>query len=485
MDASPVAHRILARQEPGLSDLAGLVTLLSRRFGSDLGSQVANLPAAGRLLFASSRGDEILEAEEQGGALRLVLGLGEQGEAVIDRLLLEASRKELALLRGITEDAPQPIWAMDTSERVVWANRAYLDLADLARPAPPAERSAPSRASGTAWPAAALFVPRPGGAEERLHRRREALALPGREEPLWFDVTTVRRGAGTLHFAADVGGLVHAESARLHFVQALAKTFAHLSTGLAIFDRQRRLVLFNPAFVDLTGLPIGFLSGRPLVQSVLDRLREAKILPEPRDYVSWREEVAALEAAAAQGHYAETWALPSGRTYRVTGRPHPDGALAFLFEDISDAVRLTRRLRADLDTARAALEASSEAVAVFGASGALSLSNARYAGLWGDPGPADSGDLLGEVDRWQAACAPSPLLVCLREGTRAASEGELRRLDGGVLALRVTPLPRGATLVAFWDPPLGRVRTALAAAGPTGSEGHAASTADLMCGMET
>ena len=62
------------------------------------------------------------------------------------------------------------------------------------------------------------------------------------------------------------------------------------------------------------------------------------MMPEPKDYRSWRQQMSDLEAAAQNGTYEETWALPTGQTYRVTGRPHPDGAVALLFEDISAEV---------------------------------------------------------------------------------------------------------------------------------------------------
>jgi len=51
--------------------------------------------------------------------------------------------------------------------------------------------------------------------------------------------------------------------AQRNFVQTLTKTFAQLSIGLAIFNRERQLVLFNPALIDLTALPADFLTGRP------------------------------------------------------------------------------------------------------------------------------------------------------------------------------------------------------------------------------
>lgn len=450
VEASPVARRFLRGRGRGGAELGALLGLLSRDFGPDLAQRIAALAPGDRFLQPGAGGT--LEVEEEEGSLRLVLRLEEEAEARLDRLSLVAAREELTLLRGIAEDAPQPIWTLDAAGGLSWANAAYLELADRIG-GPPSAAGGPGAGLRAAWPAEPLFAPPADLPEGAVRQERLPLRAPGRDEPLWFDVTSVRRGAGTLNFATDVGGLVLAESARLHVVQALAKTFAHLSTGLAIFDRQRRLVLFNPAFVDLTGLPVDFLSGRPLVHSVLDRLRDAKILPEPRDYASWREEIAALEAAASEGAYSDIWTLATGQTYRVTGRPQPDGAIAFLFEDISAEVGLTRRHRAELEGIRAVLDAMEEAVAAFGADGGLTFANAGYRALWGEPpGPAGPEDLARERARWEAACAPSPAWAALSLAPPARGPGqeeELRHRDGRHIRLRTVALPRGATLVSF------------------------------------
>ena len=42
-------------------------------------------------------------------------------------------------------------------------------------------------------------------------------------------------------------------------------------------------------------------------------------------------EITEIEEGAREGAYEENWVLPSGKILRVTGRPHPQGAVAFLF----------------------------------------------------------------------------------------------------------------------------------------------------------
>jgi hypothetical protein len=61
----------------------------------------------------------------------------------------------------------------------------------------------------------------------------------------------------------DITEIVRAQQAQKNFVQTLTKTFATLAIGLAIFDRNRQLMLFNPALIDLPALPADFLSARP------------------------------------------------------------------------------------------------------------------------------------------------------------------------------------------------------------------------------
>ena len=114
----------------------------------------------------------------------------------------------------------------------------------------------------------------------------------------------------------------------------------------------------------------------------LARASSVKMVPEPKDYRSWRNQMNTLEAAASSGHHVEMWSLPGGQTYRVTGRPHPDGAVAFLFEDITSEISLTRKFRADLSLGAEVLDALDDAVAVFAANGEALIVNRRYADLW-------------------------------------------------------------------------------------------------------
>ena len=358
--------------------------------------------------------------------------------------------EEVALLRKITDNAPQLIWQEDGEGRLLWANATYLDLAD---------RLMKSSDKGrTVWPGGRVFgdLVLPDKTALEPIQNRYSVSLPDKAGPVWYDVTSMPLSGGIVHYAVDANTIVNAEIARRDFFQLLSKTFAQLSIGLAIFDRQRKLTMFNPALLDLTGLPFDFLSGRPLLGMILDRMRESNRLPEPQNYHAWRKRMTTLEAEAENGIYHETWELADGQTIRVTGRPHPDGGLAFFLEDISNEVLLTRRFRADIETGQAVLDTLPDAIAVFSEANTLVMSNTAYQALWGgsDPDHLMPGDLRSAIRVWQAGTVPTRFwneITALATGSagRTALQERLTLSDGRHALCSATPINGGMTMVKF------------------------------------
>jgi PAS domain-containing protein len=408
IDATPPARTLLSAL-PGEPEWQALMAWLGMRLPG-AAAQLGDLDRGARLELAGA-GDPALGvgglrllAEDLGqGVVRLTLAdpAAENAGILVDSLSLSAMEHELEILRSTMDHSPMLAWRQDPEGQISWANSAYLRLAEgtqegrLCWPLPQiVDLSAPV-GPGTAGP---------GGAR-RIQLRQD-------DQTRWYDCHVHEVAGQTVAIALPADAAVRAERSLREFVQTLTKTFADLPIGLAIFDRDRNLQLFNPALIDLTGLSAGFLTGRPTLYAFLDRLREARMVPEPKDYRSWRHQMSSLEAAAASGHHVETWSLPGGQTYRVTGRPHPDGAVAFLFEDITSEISLTRKFRADLSLAAEVLDSLGDAVAVFGANGELVSTNRGYGQLWATAGRGGLGDHLAA---WAAACGDSPGLAALRE----------------------------------------------------------------------
>lgn len=390
----------------------------------------------------------VISGAVEGDVLRISVSnaLAEDGQLVIAAESHQRQRAEADKLRATADALPVVAWRETLDGRITWANASYFQYLEAAQGDDLDQR----------WPPRQLFgseirpLPEPG------QSRRCALMLKTRREPMWFELGARPIDGETLLSAVPAERLVAAEDALREFVQTLSKTFADLPIGLAVFDRRRELVLFNPALVSLSTLDAQFLSGRPTLFSFLDQLREKRQMPEPKDYKAWRKSISKLEADAEEGTYHDLWTLPMGQTYRVIGRPHPGGAIAFMFEDISSEVSLTRQFRADLDLYQAAIDQNAAAISVFSASGQLVMSNTAYAELWGH----DPRELLGVLtlteatQRWQAASIPAPLWGEIRDFAaqrqdRVVWTDLLHVPAWGELFVRVSPLKNGATMLSF------------------------------------
>ncbi|MFV0409681.1 MAG: PAS-domain containing protein [Paracoccus sp. (in: a-proteobacteria)] len=448
VDATVPARNILDYCPPG--DLAALKGWLSGRF-DDLSALDALATHGGRVELRGSGNAgttrmHLCAEEVDQGVLRLTLILpgADATGMVVDSLSQQAMEEELSLLRGIVDAAPMMITRQEPDGKITWANAAYFRASEDGS-------GVAVSASCAVWPLTDILIPDPApGPDGISHRARIEQA----EKTRWFDCYEHRDDGGVTTYALPADTEVQAEQSLREFLQILTKTFADLPTGLAIFDRDRQLQLFNPALIDLTGLATGFLTTRPSLYSVLDQLRELRMVPEPRDYRSWRKQITTLEAAAAAGHHVETWTLPGGHTYRVTGRPHPGGAIAFLIEDITSEVTLTRRFRAELTLGSQILDGLDQALIVFNAVGQVVMTNRRYVQIWGSV-PERMPEALR---KWQGEWAEAPGLADLeRELGREDPSGQEKGVifgpgKSGILGWTVSPLPGGKRMVRFTTP---------------------------------
>ncbi|MBE0413885.1 PAS-domain containing protein [Yoonia sp.] len=470
IDATPDALAMIAPHVRHMNDYDAVIHVLSPHFPK-LRETLAEDISTPVQIAGAKAADIWLDAQQKDGILRLaVKGHNDaDGQTASDVIEIDIRMSELEMLRDMAQHSPQMIWHEDHDGTLLWANHMYLTFCDQR------QNTSDNIATADTWPSEPLF---PNLHEALANRdstvRRLSVTLPKKRAEHWFDVTSIKRHDGSLHFATDANAVVRANHERHHFVQTLGKTFADLSIGLAIFNKRRELTMFNPALVDMTNLPVDFLSQRPTLDTVLDRLRETRMLPEPKNYTTWRDHFTALEVAAKNGHYTEIWNLPEGQTYRVTGRPHPDGAFAFLFEDISAEISLTRRFRTDIETGQAVLDALADPIAVFSSGGTMVMSNAAYNRLW-DESPAGvitPFDLQSASKNWQSKCAPTPVWAELHRfihilGPRKPWSDRVILDDGRHLRCHAQPISGGMTMVRFsLAPPQMPVMRKLAAADP-------------------
>lgn len=449
IDASDRARALLGLRQGGAGAWPRLMAHLAPHF-PDVETSIGALPDVGRLRMTGQGVDPLtLVAEWRGGLRRITLAEPhtESHLMMLDALAQRAQEDELAALRRTAEAAPTPICREAEDGRVLWANAAYIELATQHL----------GDDAALAWPIPVLFNDIPHDGRMRLKLEITAQGAPegATRAPAWFDCRSVPVEGGRIVYALPADAVVRAEANLHNFLLTLTRTFAHLPIGLAIFDQNRRLQMFNPALTDLTRLPVTFLSARPSLFAVIDAMRQGGVLPEPRDYRQWRQKIADLESDRAED-LQETWMLADGTSYRFTARPQAEGTLALLIEDITDDMLRSRLHHAHVELGQSVIDAVDEAIAVFDTAGTLVISNDALRNLWGDAGVDDlhGPDLPAILAHWQSHAAPDPVWQRLSDfvataGARTGWRTDLRLCDGRALHCRVEAISGQATLVGF------------------------------------
>lgn len=440
IDANSAGQQVLDSIDGPFDPMGKLSAYLGSQF--EKASGILENPKSGvqELQSRDQKSTMVVDASES--SLRIQISSVDPLAESTDIHALRALKTELATLRANARAAPFLLWRQNAKGEITWVNQAYLETLSKVH----------GEEKQSDWPLPALFSKLPVSST-----KTKRLALKNVDDTEnWYDCHVTPIGSDFLCTAFEADEAVRSENRRREFTQTLTKTFAELAIGLAIFDRSRSLVLFNPALLDLTNLPTDFLASRPSMVNFLDRLRENRVMPEPRDYRTWRKNIAELEVAAVNGTYSETWSLPDGHTYHVTGRPHPDGAVALLFEDISAEMSLTRRFRAELEQSQSVVDALEDGIAMFSAAGQLTHTNKAYEDLWqlDDQSLLSGADVNDITRQWSEQSFPTPAWGDFRDFAHRTHDREewqssVSLRDGRVVSCRFVPQKGGATLAVF------------------------------------
>ncbi|HKH00280.1 MAG TPA: PAS-domain containing protein, partial [Bradyrhizobium sp.] len=417
-------HAVDALREAGQGFLLNLTTSNGR-----------SIEVTGRAIG----GQAIVRIRELGGVRR------ELAESNIRyRTLLD----ETELLRDFAAAAPWPIWAKSAQGQLRYANAAYAKATEGATAADAIHRD--------------LELLEADQREDVNRALNDNSAFTGRlpivvgGERRVYDVHALKLGGGSAGIAIDASEATALRAALVRMAEAHRRTLDQLSSGVAVFDAQRRLAFYNDSYCRLWDLDRAFLDGNPDDSSVLDRLRAARRVPEQPDFRAWKLKL--HEAYRADEPTKDTWYLPDGRAVSVVTTPNPEGGVTYLFDDVTESLDLARRFDGLIRVQRETLDNLAEAVAVFGSNGRAQLFNPAFAKMW-----KLSAEALRErphIETVEAWCKPlfddDNTWRTIREAITAIENRvevplKLERRDGTVLDCMTMPLPDGATMLTFQD----------------------------------
>jgi signal transduction histidine kinase len=373
---------------------------------------------------------------------------GVKKELAETNLRLKSVVEETEMLRGFAATSPWPLWAKGAKGKLIYANAAYAQATE-----------ATSVDDAIARNLELLDSSHRGDMEEALGAKKAydaRLPIVASGERRIYDVRAINVGGGSVGIAIDASEADALSLALVRMVDAHRRTLDQLSSGVAVFDGQRRLAFYNDSYRRLWDLDQAFLDNNPDDSSVLDRLRASRKLPEQADFRAWKAKL--HEAYRAIEPAKDTWYLPDGRALSVVTTPNPEGGVTYLFDDVTERLDLERRFDRLIRVQRETLDSLAEGVAVFGSNGKARLFNPAFAKMW-KLSPEQLGD-EPHIDTVAAWCKPllddDKAWRTIRESITGLDNRndvalKLERTDGSVLDCMSRPLPDGATMLTFQD----------------------------------
>jgi PAS domain-containing protein len=324
------------------------------------------------VMTLSSSAGRALEAEGRAVAGRAVLRLRDVGGIESELMDLASRHDRLAsdvdVMTSLLNALPNPVWARDQNDRLIFVNSAYARAVDAEDPADAVKRDLQllNRATLDSFT-------RARGAGETFTARVPAIV--GGERRI-FDVVDAPTGAGSAGMAIDATEMESMRADLARRIDAHRRVLDQLATGVAIFDGERKLNFYNTAFRLLFELDAATLDQSPTDSAILDALRASRKLPEEPDFKQWKREL--HEAYHGIETKERLWHLPDGRTLRVVTAPNPEGGVTYLYDDVTERLDMHRRYDALIKVQRETLDHLAEAVAVFGPDGRVRLHNPAF-----------------------------------------------------------------------------------------------------------
>ena len=195
---------------------------------------------------------------------------------------------------------------------------------------------------------------------------------------------TIRRmpDGGIVATFEDITQKMEAEEALAASQLKLQTALSNMSQGLAMLDAEGGLVLFNPRFAEIFGMPPDqILPGMTVPELMALTVSISGIRDvDPEGTVAHAENVL---RGGEEGSYIQN--LSDGRSLTDTLRRMPDGGVVATFEDITQKMEEEQALADSELKLQAALSNMSQGLLMHDAEGRLMLFNRRFAEIYGLP----------------------------------------------------------------------------------------------------
>jgi len=373
------------------------------------------------------------------------------------------NQKYLKRLESSLNTIHRPIWLRDDKQALIWVNKAYAESTGLSAEeiiktqkelATPTRKKKSKYANdltpGKTLAAHALSHNTINSVKAHVIVKGNRLLMDISEIPM-KEINT------TLGMALNITREENLETELERHQTSNKELLEQLGTAISIYDSEKKLEFYNAAFARLWGIEDGWLNTKPSLGALMEKLREARRLPEQADFKVFKKSWLDMFTGLIDPHEDMLY-LPDGTTLRMACIPHSMGGLMMTFEDVTSNIELESSYNTLIAVQQETLDNLGEGVAVFGENGRLRLSNPSYGRLW-DLNPED---VEGEPHISTIIPKFKKFFTEKEWGTRKEElisksldrilhEGRHERIDGTLIDFSTVPLPDGGVMITYSD----------------------------------
>lgn len=264
---------------------------------------------------------------------------------------------------------------------------------------------------------------------------------------------------GLIGYALDITNAEKLASQLDKLITSNCEVLNGISSSIAIYDNNMKLIFFNNAFQCTMKLESGWLHSRPTYGEVLDELRNSRRLPEVADFQAFKKDQLALFKSVIEPVQTMLH-LPNGKSLRQMIAPYTAGGLVFIIEDVTNSLLLQRKNDTLMAVQKETIDHLYEGIIVCGSDNRVKIMNKSLADIWSvDLNEFKSKEMhLSELlDRIEAQLDYDGEWNKFKEYAisnltdRMPKTGRLTKKNGSIILFSYVPLPDGAHMHSMVD----------------------------------
>lgn len=295
--------------------------------------------------------------------------------------LLEKTQKNLKIMMKMIDASPVALWYRDPDGRIYICNKAYADILDTTTHKVIAENRELVDQFGEM---STYKLSKRALAYKNSSKMRSHIVIKGQRKFFEFCETPIFHQEETIGYALDLTELESVEKELRLTIQAQTDILNQLSSPVAIYASDTRMIFFNTAYVTMFNQDANWLSTNPTLSEIMEHLRNTRKLPEYTDFRAHREGRMKLFNSLLEPIH-EIMHQPDGVICRLVIAPTPTGGLVYIFDNITDKLSLERRYNTLIAVQKETIDHLFEGIMVFGTDYRLRLSNPATSHVLGIP----------------------------------------------------------------------------------------------------